>query len=266
MTYNSAFKSTSGSMAIYTNSNLPAFQVVQKGSGDYFCVIEDYYYKNNDYQTNGFFATPYAVSIGQDKVLYSGLNLGAYSDLWMHGSLQGNSNSILWTNQSLSTSPISINGSAVAGNEYLAFSTGDSATGGSERMRIDSSGNVGINVTSPVYNLHVSGTSYSDGIGIKKYQVNLTADAQVVTVGSSSYIELTSNSTIAGARTFTLTNGAYSGQLLILLLTGSTTTVVADLVDGGNLRLSAAWSGTGDDTISLIWTGTFWHELYRSTN
>lgn len=106
----------------------------------------------------------------------------------------------------------------------------------------------------------------AQAVGFVKSSASLTADNQAVTVGTSSYIEITSDSTSAGARTFTLSNGVYTGQLLFVQLTGSTTTVVADLTDTGNLRLSAAWSGTGDDTITLIWTGTHWAEISRSNN
>lgn len=128
------------------------------------------------------------------------------------------------------------------------------------------SGNVGINTNNPLANLQIAGSFLTNAIGFSKSSVSLTADNQVVTVGTSSYIELTSNSTTAGTRTITLSNGTYSGQLLVLQLTGSTTTVVADMADAGNLRLSAAWSGTGDDTITLLWTGAHWAEICRSAN
>lgn len=98
----------------------------------------------------------------------------------------------------------------------------------------------------------------------------LTADNQVVTVGSSSYIPLSSDNATAANRTMVLGQGAYAGQILVLEWTHATNQ--GELADdgsvsgGGNVRLSATWSPGQYDTLTLIWNGTDWLELCRSNN
>src|SRR3990167_3276918 len=99
--------------------------------------------------------------------------------------------------------------------------------------------------------------------------VNLTADDQVVTVLSLGNIPLSSDNGVSTAITFVLTQGVQAGHILILEWTG---TNAGELVDdfavsgGGNGRLSATWTPTQYDTLSLIWNGTDWIETGRSAN
>jgi hypothetical protein len=107
------------------------------------------------------------------------------------------------------------------------------------------------------------------GFATARSTVSLTADNQVVTVTNLSYIALSSNNATATNRTFVLSQGSVAGHRLTLEWVG---TNAGELVDdsavsgGGNHRLSATWTPTQYDTIELIWNGTDWLELNRSTN
>ena len=125
-------------------------------------------------------------------------------------------------------------------------------------------------------NVTVTGTLTSTGaltnsVGMSNTRqtlVNLTADNQAVTVGSQSYIPFASDNGTAANRTFVLSQGS-SGQILTLEWTGTNQGELADdssVTGGGNVRLSATWSPTQYDTITLIWNGTDWLELFRSAN
>jgi len=82
------------------------------------------------------------------------------------------------------------NGAAVNSDSYLTFGTGGSPV---ERMRINSSGNVGIGTTNPSYNLDVQGTTngiiraYGGSIGRLSLQ-NSTRHYSLSVQGSSFYL------------------------------------------------------------------------------
>lgn len=116
------------------------------------------------------------------------------------------------------------------------------------------------NNASVTFNSHMIGTGSTTA---------LTADNQSVTVTNRNYIRLSSDSAVAGDRTFVISSGVQDGQLLDLEWTG---TNAGELVDdfaatgGGNGRLSATWTPTQYDVLSLRWNGTDWIERSRSTN
>lgn len=68
--------------------------------------------------------------------------------------------------------------------------------------------------------------------------------------------------TNGGATTITNFTGGKIGQQITLLFTDANTTVT----DGANIKLSAAFTSTADDTMRLIYNGTAWFELSRSVN
>jgi hypothetical protein len=70
--------------------------------------------------------------------------------------------------------------------------------------------------------------------------------------------------TTANTNPTTITNftGGVTGQTITLLFTDANTT----LTDGANLKLSAAFTSTADDTMTLFYNGTAWFEMSRSVN
>ena len=146
----------------------------------------------------------------------------------------------------------------------LIFATGGFGTGTTVGL-----GNVGIKDPSPGTALEVSG-----GFTITPPATfNLTGDNQLVTVGNNSYIRVSSNNATATNRTFCLSAGQASGQILIIEQAGSG--FQAELEDLANpactgdspQSLTATMTFNSlDDTISLIWNGTSWLETARANN
>lgn len=81
------------------------------------------------------------------------------------------------------------------------------------------------------------------------------ASAENVTLPNGSVIKLT------GAAEVKKIAPAAAGTVVVLIITAT-----AKLVDGENLKLSAAGPVTADDTITLCSDGTNWYETARSVN
>lgn len=127
-----------------------------------------------------------------------------------------------------------------------------------ERLRMDSNGYIGVNTSSPNVNLDVDG-----GLATRPATtVSLTADNQAVTVGNESFLSLSSNNATATNRTFTLSSGLQSGQVLVIILTSN----AAELADSGNCNLASTYAMGVGDMITLMWNGSTWYERSRSNN
>lgn len=95
----------------------------------------------------------------------------------------------------------------------------------------------------------------------------LAADNQVIVAGRS-YILVQSDNVTAGNRTFLLDPAPVAGMVLTLEWVG---TNAGELVDnsasgGATVRLSATWTPTEHDTLTLRYNGGDWIEAGRSTN
>lgn len=66
----------------------------------------------------------------------------------------------------------------------------------------------------------------------------------------------------ASATTITSFDDGREGQRIVLIFQDANTTVA----ETGNIKLSAAFTSTADDTMELIFDGTNWFELTRSVN
>ena len=95
--------------------------------------------------------------------------------------------------------------------------------------------------------------------------INLISDDTLITITSSCMI-MTSDDATATNRTFTISDGATAGQLLIIEWIGAVGSKEGEIVDAGS---ESGLNGTMtfdalDDTIMLKWTGTYWRELSRT--
>lgn len=94
--------------------------------------------------------------------------------------------------------------------------------------------------------------------------VDLTADDQAVAPGYGTRIQLTSDNATAANRTFTLSaTGAIRGQIYVLI---GPATNQCEIAVSGIQKLSATWSPTALDTLTLLFDGTNFIELARSNN
>lgn len=126
----------------------------------------------------------------------------------------------------------------------LIFSTTSSLT---ERMRIESGGNI------------IAANTFST-----------TAKAITLGAASTTFVSTSNVMTITGdggANTIATITGANSGQYLILIFVDGLVTLTDDNTHVSNsLDLSAAFTSVDDTTIHLIYDGTSWYEISRSTN
>jgi hypothetical protein len=112
--------------------------------------------------------------------------------------------------------------------------------------------------------------NYRDGylqrgapLGMVRKQVNLVADSTAIDVSNVSLLYITSDSTTASDRTFTLASSSLLGQELTLVFeSGSSNS--CQLADSGNCKLSAAWEPLQWDALKLFWDGTYWVESSRT--
>ena len=95
-------------------------------------------------------------------------------------------------------------------------------------------------------------------------QLVLTKGTDVVSVAGAITLPAQGNVfTITGANAITsiTTDSTEAGKVVTLIFSATAT-----LVDGSNLKLSAAAGGSADDTVILVSDGTNWYEIGRSAN
>jgi hypothetical protein len=115
--------------------------------------------------------------------------------------------------------------------------------------------------------LSLAGNVRAAGLTVNSSTVALTVDNQTVTVGSGSYLKLSSNTTTATDRTIILSNGVNTGQILFIEST-STSTNVFEILDGAgsNTNTTGTITMTSGDMIQLLWNGSDWLQVSYSSN
>lgn len=97
----------------------------------------------------------------------------------------------------------------------------------------------------------------------------LTANNQFVQNQGMSLVRISSDSTTASNRTFTIQSGANptmapggNNTLVLTFTSGSGTSAL--LVNSGNMRLSGDWAPSQGQSLVLMWDGFYWNELSRT--
>lgn len=108
------------------------------------------------------------------------------------------------------------------------------------------------------------------GVAFRQPSVNvsLTADNQTVNIYAAATVFLSSDNGTAGNRTFVLTT-AIDGAVIRIVWSGTNAGEIVDDASNfgtGNARLSATWTPTQYDTLTLVGVGNDWYEVARSAN
>ena len=200
------------------------------------------------------------------------------------------------------TPSIYINGDSNTGPYWLGSDTFGITTGGTTKLYFTASENVGINTTGPDKAFEINSATgaclqltYNDsnGSAANKVTFDVSSGGDLTIAPSGSDISFTgrtastpTSSTIAAAATtlaitrdvMTITGdaggntvatitGGLSGQILTLIFTDSLVTITDDATGNANtVNLSAAFTSTSNDTLTLVFNGTSWREVARSVN
>jgi len=167
---------------------------------------------------------------------------------------------------SLTAWSISGNAGIIDGTDYIGTNGAvdlDFRTNAIERMTISGlTGFIGINKAAPLVSLDVNGA-----ISLAPTSVALTVDGQAVVVSNVSFLNVTSNSASAVARTISLGAGAAIGQILIIMSIDTDAARQFEVRTGvGTIKLPAGgcsclgFNNAGDN-LFLVWNGTNWIQI-----
>ena len=156
------------------------------------------------------------------------------TDATLIGLFNGTTKGVRFNIDSTLTTLEGVDNSGVASYQPLAFGGSElrfNSNGTSERMRIDSSGNVGIGTASPTATLHVNGTF--------KYNTSLTAGGGINILATYTYNNNSAN-TIGQVN---------AGFCIITINQGNSPTVIPVFLNAGG---GVGWSGSMFDPDSGV--------------
>lgn len=155
---------------------------------------------------------------------------------------------------------------------YFGSDTGDfniKVSGTTARLSHGSGGSIDFrSLTTTFASFSGTSVSFDPPVSFTPGVVDITADNQSVAVNTRSFTRFTSNSSTATDRTFVLGDGITDGQILYLVWNEDNTTGAGELLDSGNVNLSADWIPNIADTLTLTWNSgaSEWQEVSRSNN
>ena len=143
------------------------------------------------------------------------------------------------------------------------FYAGASSTTSNELLRITGGGKIGIGTgNSTVTSMDINGGLTLRNGGI----ITVGYDNYTINVGDRTYLRIDADGGTAATRTVKLTNGLAIGQILIIEGLGSNS---FEITSSDNIRLDAVNLNldlNSNDTLMLIWNGSYWIEISRSNN
>ncbi len=152
------------------------------------------------------------------------------------------------------------NGGTTPGTNYVGTSDATDlviATSGTERIRVDTNGSVGIGTNAPDVSLDVDG-----GLAIRPpAEIEITSDNTTVTPGDRSSLRIDSDGNPAN-RTITLAAGE-EGQILVIQCTATGTNGIELLTSASTHTFTANKTLQGKDNLFLMWDedNEYWLEI-----
>ena len=198
---------------------------------------------------------------GANSALLSNGNAGVSGEVL---TSQGPGTTPVWQAAPSAGWALTGNSGTTPGTDYLGTSDSKAlviATNGTERMRVETDGMVGVGTNSPDVSMDVNGA-----IAVRPpTATSVTADNTTVTVGNNSYLRISADGTPAN-RTIILSSGLEGGQILVIHCTAAGSNGIEMLKSQAVHAIASDYSMNTNDNITLIWDAVAgcWLELSRT--
>ncbi|GMV80900.1 MAG: hypothetical protein AMXMBFR7_20840 [Planctomycetota bacterium] len=168
----------------------------------------------------------------------------------------------------VSTAPLTMGGQNITGvGNTLSSSNGtftvtSTAGSGTVNLTATGAGNASVNATGGTVALN--GTAASGGTITTNTTIDGAAGNSASSTSATPSVINLSAVIITADTTITNLTGGIAGQVVTIVAGAGTASV--QVADAGNFALSAAFNGNVDDTLTVVFNGTQWIEVTRSTN